>query len=210
MGSCRCVRMYIWTLPIITIVNQKGGTGKTTLSANLASAFAANSPVLLLDADAQGSAPGLGRQPVSTAIWNLLQSDRPAAQAPSVVKRNPLTLYRQPPGIAGLTRSLRPDIGELEPGQFSNLQQRCNRVCSTRRTRRTTTSDQKASARRSSSRNVRTASTMQTTGLPSRTPRGTSRTYGYCSCCSTAAAEESSRRMTRREGQNSARSDTGP
>ena len=43
-------------MPIIAIVNQKGGTGKTTLSTNLAWAFAENVPVLLLDADPQGSA----------------------------------------------------------------------------------------------------------------------------------------------------------
>ena len=43
-------------MPLIAIVNQKGGTGKTTLSINLASAFAETSPTLLLDADPQGSA----------------------------------------------------------------------------------------------------------------------------------------------------------
>ena len=42
-------------MTVIAIVNQKGGTGKTTLSTNLACAFAYNSSVLLLDADAQGS-----------------------------------------------------------------------------------------------------------------------------------------------------------
>ena len=42
-------------MPVIAIVNQKGGTGKTTLSINLACAFAGDSTVLLLDADAQGS-----------------------------------------------------------------------------------------------------------------------------------------------------------
>ena len=42
-------------MPTIAIVNQKGGTGKTTLATNLSCALAENFRVLLLDADAQGS-----------------------------------------------------------------------------------------------------------------------------------------------------------
>ena len=42
-------------MPVIAVVNQEGWTGKTTLSTNLARAFAEPSPVLLLDADPQGS-----------------------------------------------------------------------------------------------------------------------------------------------------------
>lgn len=43
-------------MPVVAMVNQKGGTGKTTLSINLAAAFAEVQPTLLMDADPQGSA----------------------------------------------------------------------------------------------------------------------------------------------------------
>ena len=43
-------------MPVIAVVNQKGGTGKTTISTTLDCAFAEHFQVLLLDADGQGSA----------------------------------------------------------------------------------------------------------------------------------------------------------
>jgi chromosome partitioning protein len=44
-------------MPIIAVVNQKGGTGKTTVATNLATLFAIQGPeVLLVDADPQQSA----------------------------------------------------------------------------------------------------------------------------------------------------------
>jgi chromosome partitioning protein len=42
-------------MPVIALVGNKGGAGKTTLSINLASALAERAPTLLLDADPQHS-----------------------------------------------------------------------------------------------------------------------------------------------------------
>ena len=45
-------------MPVIAIVNQKGGVGKTCLATNLASALGNEEPTLLLDCDPQRSASG--------------------------------------------------------------------------------------------------------------------------------------------------------
>ena len=53
-------------MPVIAMINQKGGVGKTCLATNLASALRDQGPVLLLDCDPQRSASGwaaLGPQP---------------------------------------------------------------------------------------------------------------------------------------------------
>ena len=58
-------------MPVVAIVNQKGGTGKTTLSINLASAFAELYPTLLMDADPQGSALDWADSRSTTRLMNL-------------------------------------------------------------------------------------------------------------------------------------------
>ena len=47
-------------MPVVAVINQKGGTGKTTLATNLAWVLAEKGNVLLLDADPQGSARDWG------------------------------------------------------------------------------------------------------------------------------------------------------
>ena len=54
---------------VITVAQQKGGTGKTTLAANIAAAFAPARRVALLDIDPQKS---LGR-------WHVAAQGAPAA-----------------------------------------------------------------------------------------------------------------------------------
>ena len=59
-------------MPVVAIVNQKGGTGKTTLATNLAWVLAEKADVLLLDADPQASAQnwvaGEGRVPETLVV----------------------------------------------------------------------------------------------------------------------------------------------
>ena len=45
-------------MPVIAVVNQKGGVGKTSLATNLGSALGREAPALLLDCDPQRSASG--------------------------------------------------------------------------------------------------------------------------------------------------------
>ena len=90
-------------MPVIAMINQKGGTGKTTLSTNLASAFAETSPVLLLDADPQGSAQDWADsrlQPMLNLHLQRAEPGRLLEQVRSLATEYAWVIIDRPPGIS--------------------------------------------------------------------------------------------------------------
>lgn len=92
---------------VVSIVNQKGGVGKTTLAIHLATALAERSSVVLVDADPQGSALDWQAQRDASASFPVVGLARPILHR-EVRRLAPgcsWIIIDSPPRASSLTRS---------------------------------------------------------------------------------------------------------
>ena len=89
-------------MPVIAIINQKGGVGKTCLATNLASALRDQGRVLLLDCDPQRSASGwaaLGPQPRLNLAVEDVEAGELVRRVRTAIEDHDWVVIDCPPGI---------------------------------------------------------------------------------------------------------------
>jgi chromosome partitioning protein len=94
---------------IISVENQKGGVGKTTLAIHIAQALAmSNFAVLLVDADPQGSARDWAAARENEPAFSVIGLDRPTLHRdlPAIASNYDYVVIDGPPRVTDLARSV--------------------------------------------------------------------------------------------------------
>ncbi len=100
-------------LRCVAILNQKGGSGKTTTAVNLSASLASEKKkVLLIDMDPQGSASlWLGFKEKGKALYEVLTSEKKFIESVCKTKVEGLDIIPASPVLAGVEKALSGEIG---------------------------------------------------------------------------------------------------